>query len=229
MYKRQVFGALMLAVAVWMLSRFLPERVSFLLWIVPLASLAFVLLRASLRSGAGLAIGRGIGVAAAVWALLIGVGAMRGATDPLAPWQRAETAFELPFVTIKSVADLDREVAAATSRSRSATDLIVTNGSSKAVSARCHGASGSVAPRIAPTPISRAHTAAATPMPRPIASPAPLRSDARSSTNASDASGTIHSRKLTRSGRKRDSIHTATASISAPNTCLLYTSPSPRD
>jgi thioredoxin:protein disulfide reductase len=110
---KQVFGALMLAVAVWMLSRFLPERVSYLLWIVPLASLAFVLLRASLRTGAGLAIGRGIGVAAALWAVLIAGGALRGATDPLAPWQRAEAAFELPFVTVKSVADLDREVAAA--------------------------------------------------------------------------------------------------------------------
>ena len=115
---KQVFGALMLAVAVWMLSRFLPERISYLLWIVPLASLAFVLLRASLRTGAGLAIGRGIGIAAALWAVLIAGGSLRGATDPLAPWQRAEAAFELPFVTIKSIADLDREVAAATAAGR---------------------------------------------------------------------------------------------------------------
>jgi len=115
---KQVFGALMLAVAVWMLSRFLPARVSFLLWIVPLASLAFVLLRASLRTGVGLAVGRGIGAVAGAWALLIGVGALRGATDPLTPWQRAEAAFELPFVTIKSVADLDRAVADAAAAGR---------------------------------------------------------------------------------------------------------------
>ena len=61
---KQAFGALMLAVAVWMLSRILPERVSFLLWILPLAALAIIFWRAGVRSNGGRFLVRGLGAIA---------------------------------------------------------------------------------------------------------------------------------------------------------------------
>ena len=110
---KQLFGALMLAVAAWMLSRIVPGRVALLLWAVPLVAAAVVLWRAVLRHPTARVLVRGVGVAALGWALLLVVGGVRGATDPLAPWALAPVHEELPFRTIKSVADLDREVAAA--------------------------------------------------------------------------------------------------------------------
>ncbi|MGC4028834.1 MAG: protein-disulfide reductase DsbD [Steroidobacteraceae bacterium] len=116
---KQAFGAMMLAVAVWMLSRILPERVSLLLWIVPLAALAFILLRATTRTGGGRFAARLIGTAAAIYALLIAVGYFRGATDPLRPLQAAAAQVELPFERIKSVEDLNARVAAAAAQGKS--------------------------------------------------------------------------------------------------------------
>ena len=111
---KQVFGALMLAVAVWMLARILPPRVAMFAWMVPAVALGTVLWRAVVRQPAARLAVRGLAVVAMGWALLTGVGALRGATDPLAPWATAEVSGpQLPFVTVKSLADLDREVAAA--------------------------------------------------------------------------------------------------------------------
>ena len=110
---KQLFGALLLAVAAWMLARIVPERIALLLWALPALAAAVVLLRATLRSNLPRLLVRTIGAAALLWAVLLVVGGVRGATDPLAPWALAPTHIELPFVTIKSVADLDREVAAA--------------------------------------------------------------------------------------------------------------------
>jgi thiol:disulfide interchange protein DsbD len=110
---KQLFGALLLAVAAWMLSRIVPGRVSLLLWALPVLAAAIVLLRALVRSMLTRLLVRALGAAALVWALLLAVGGVRGATDPLTPWALAPAHIELPFRTIKSVADLDREVAAA--------------------------------------------------------------------------------------------------------------------
>jgi thioredoxin:protein disulfide reductase len=116
---KQVFGALMLAVAVWMISRILPERVSYLLWILPLAAAAFILLRASLRSGFGTVFARALGLAAMVYAGLLIVGGVRGATDPLAPLALSNRQAALPFRRIKSVADLESQVAVASAAGKS--------------------------------------------------------------------------------------------------------------
>ena len=110
---KQVFGALMLAVAAWMISRLLPERWALLLWAVPAAALGVVLLRAAVRAQLPLLLVRGAGVLAAAYALLLVFGAVRGATDPTTPWAAAHTVVEVPFTSIKSVADLDAAVARA--------------------------------------------------------------------------------------------------------------------
>ncbi len=116
---KQAFGALMLAVAVWMLSRILPERVTFVLWMIPLAALAFILLRATTRTGTGRLAARLIGAAAAIYALIIGIGHFQGATDPLRPLQAAEARPELPFERIKSVEELTARVATAAAEGKS--------------------------------------------------------------------------------------------------------------
>ncbi|MET0282338.1 MAG: protein-disulfide reductase DsbD [Steroidobacteraceae bacterium] len=107
---KQVFGALMLAVAVWMLSRILPPKVTMWLWTLPLLALAVILYRATFRSSGGRLAGKVLAGLAGVAALVIAFGATRGATDPLHPLQAAEARVDLPFQPIKSVADLDAAV-----------------------------------------------------------------------------------------------------------------------
>lgn len=110
---KRLLGALMLAVAAWMLDRILPERYALLPWLAPAAATAVVLWTGapSLR-GSAMAI-RFAATAAAVCTIWLAVVAVRagnlGASAPTA----ARVQHELPFRTIKSVADLEHEVATA--------------------------------------------------------------------------------------------------------------------
>jgi thiol:disulfide interchange protein DsbD len=111
---KQVFGALMLAVAVWMISRVVPERYALLLWMIPLLSLALVLEMAQLKSAAGRGVARVLATGAVAYAVLLGVGFTQGSTDPLQPLQaKAEVHVQLPFQRIKSLEDLNAQVTAA--------------------------------------------------------------------------------------------------------------------
>jgi thiol:disulfide interchange protein DsbD len=110
---KQVFGAMMLAVAVWMLSRILPESISFTLWILPLLALATIFIRATARSTGGRVLLRVLAGAAGAGVVLLVIGATMGATDPLRPLQAAAAKVELPFQRIKSLDDLNTKVAAA--------------------------------------------------------------------------------------------------------------------
>jgi len=116
---KQVFGALMLAVAVWMLSRVLPERIALLAWMLPLVALGIVLYRARLRSGAGRGVARALGTVAGVYAVLLAVGYFRGATDPLRPLQAAASHVDLPFQRIKSLDDLNAQISKANAAGKS--------------------------------------------------------------------------------------------------------------
>ena len=114
---KRLFGALMLAVAAWMLARIVPARFALLLWAVPAAAAAGVLWSgaSALRGGrGGRAALRFAGSLAGVYALVLIAGVALGATDPLAPWSALGGSRQEPtFRSIKSVADLDRAVAAA--------------------------------------------------------------------------------------------------------------------
>jgi len=116
---KQVFGALMLAVAVWMLSRVLPERIALLAWMLPLVALGIVLYRARLRSGAGRGVAKALGTVAGVYAVLLAVGYFRGATDPLRPLQAAAAHVDLPFQRIKSLDDLNAQISKANAAGKS--------------------------------------------------------------------------------------------------------------
>jgi thiol:disulfide interchange protein DsbD len=133
---KRLFGALMLALAAWMLARIVPERWTLLLFAVPAIAAALVLwgfvpvahARRAIRDGAGgaghsraggaspaLWVARAAAVLAGLYALLLIVGAGRGAVDPLQPLARRAALMNEPtFTSIASLADLTREVQAAT-------------------------------------------------------------------------------------------------------------------
>jgi thiol:disulfide interchange protein DsbD len=132
---KRLFGALMLALAAWMLARIVPARWTLLLFAVPALAAAIVLwgfvpiahARRAIRAGgdvggnerAGAArpalwLARGAALLVALYALALLVGAGRGAEDPLQPLARAAPpANEPAFTNIGSVAELQREVQAA--------------------------------------------------------------------------------------------------------------------
>ncbi len=110
-----LFGAMMLGVAAWMLARLVGDRWSLLLYAVSLLSLAMLLWRARLRTPLIPRLGA---AAATLLALVLCTGAWRGATDPLHPFTLAgsNNARQLPFRTVATLADLDREVRGAAAR-----------------------------------------------------------------------------------------------------------------
>lgn len=116
---KQLVGVMMLAVAVWMVARLVPGRVALLLWAIPALTLAWLLFKSARKSGWGQWLSRGVGAIAAAYGLALVGGAALGGTDPLAPIpQLAEQHEELPFKTIKTVADLETEVKAASAQGR---------------------------------------------------------------------------------------------------------------
>jgi thioredoxin:protein disulfide reductase len=113
---KQLFGALMLGVAAWMLARLVSDRVALLLYAVPFLAAFLVLWRLQNRGNVRL-LGRAAALAAGVYAIVLGVGAARGATDPLHPLARpaAMSESELTFARVANVAELDLAVHTAAS------------------------------------------------------------------------------------------------------------------
>ncbi len=116
---KQLFGAIMLGVAAWMLSRLVSDRVSLLLYSLPLLAAVIVLWRQRSR-GAPRLLGRAIAVGAGLYAVLLGVGAARGNTDPLRPLASpaVTAAAEVPFTRVANLDELDRAVSAAAASGR---------------------------------------------------------------------------------------------------------------
>jgi thiol:disulfide interchange protein DsbD len=111
---KKLFGVMMLAVAAWMLARVVPERVALSLWALPALILAWLLWSQTRGPSAAIWALRAAGVIAGLYGVALTAGSALGGTDPLAPIPAfAAKAHELPFRSIKSLADLDREVAQA--------------------------------------------------------------------------------------------------------------------
>ena len=120
---KQVFGVVFLGVAVWFLERVLPAPLTLMLWAaLAVGSAVFLGATSRLEHGAGNAsrLGQALGVLLLVWGVLLTVGAASGARDPLAPLAAlgaggaAEPASP-EFIAVKSTADVDRQLAAASS------------------------------------------------------------------------------------------------------------------
>ncbi|HEY5789232.1 MAG TPA: protein-disulfide reductase DsbD [Gammaproteobacteria bacterium] len=127
---KKVFGVLLLGVAIWMLERIVPGPVALLLWAALLVVSAIYLgaLQALPAGSSGWRkTWKGLGLVLLVYGALLVLGATRGNDDvlrPLAGFHVAglgggEAHAELPFKRIKSVADLEREVAQAVQQGRS--------------------------------------------------------------------------------------------------------------
>jgi thiol:disulfide interchange protein DsbD len=111
---KKLFGVMMLGVAAWMLARIVPERLALLLWAVPAAIGAWLLWTEVRGKSAGAWAVKVAGLALGAWGLALVAGAVLGGKDPLSPIpQLARQQHGLAFQRIKSVADLEREVAAA--------------------------------------------------------------------------------------------------------------------
>jgi thioredoxin:protein disulfide reductase len=111
---KQLFGVMMLAVAAWMLARIVPERWALVLWALPALIGAVVLLRMRPAHSATRGLARLAGVAAGLYGVALLAGAAAGGSDPLAPLPRFSGAHQtLAFKKIKSLADLNAQVAAA--------------------------------------------------------------------------------------------------------------------
>ncbi|MGB8694604.1 MAG: protein-disulfide reductase DsbD, partial [Steroidobacteraceae bacterium] len=116
---KQLFGALMLGVAAWMLARLVPERFALLLYAVPLLAAAVVLWRTRSRAPLRL-VPRAAALVAGIFAATLCFGAWLGASDPLHPLTRpaATSARALQFRAVATLADLDRAVQSAAASGR---------------------------------------------------------------------------------------------------------------
>jgi len=123
---KAVFGVMLLGVAVWMLGRILPGPFTLALWAVLAFVSGFCLWTMGSRQMSGAtAVRRGLGALAIVYGVLMLVGALAGRSDPLQPLagiggggHHAAAGAHVEFTRIKSVADLEREVAAASAAGR---------------------------------------------------------------------------------------------------------------
>jgi thiol:disulfide interchange protein DsbD len=126
------FGFMMLGLAVWMLSRILPGGVTMILWAV-LVFMAGVFMGGLTTLGSDASgrakLGKGFGFLAIVYGIVLLLGGLSGGSNPLKPLASlnlggsatgvvASAEHELPFLRIKSVADLDREIATASNQGK---------------------------------------------------------------------------------------------------------------
>jgi thiol:disulfide interchange protein DsbD len=117
---KNLFGVMFLAVAAWLLGRIVPGWAGMLLWAAPAIALAWILWRAHAKSAGARGLARLVGTAAGLYGIALIAGAALGATNPLAPIpQLAGQQKQLEFKRIKTIADLEREVAAASKAGRS--------------------------------------------------------------------------------------------------------------
>ncbi len=122
------FGFMMLGLAIWMLSRFLPATIIMAMWAVLVFMVGVFmggLTTLTSESTVPQKLGKGVGGLAIIYGILLVIGAATGGTNPLQPLASvnlgggaagvgdAAVQHELPFRRIKTVADLDREIAAA--------------------------------------------------------------------------------------------------------------------
>jgi thiol:disulfide interchange protein DsbD len=131
---KAVFGVLLLAVAIWMLERIIPEQIIMLLW-AALFIVSAIYMGALEPYGAGATgwrkLWKGTGLIMLVYGILLVVGAASGAKDYMMPLERlaagpgganpqamAAAQTHLEFKQIKSIQDLDRELAAARSQGK---------------------------------------------------------------------------------------------------------------
>ena len=129
---KSAFGFMLLGLAIWMLSRILPGSVTLALWaLLIFMSGVFLggLTTLGPDSSAAQKLGKGFGLLAIIYGLLLLLGSLTGGSNPLKPLSSlnfggagiAVTEQQhIKFQRIKTVDDLDREIAAAASQGKTA-------------------------------------------------------------------------------------------------------------
>jgi thiol:disulfide interchange protein DsbD len=125
---KSVFGVMFIGLAVYLVSALLPGAVTMLLWATLAIVFGFWLFALTLGSKPAPSVVRGFGVLVLVYGVALLIGALAGRTDPLQPLaglgavsgtaqaaNASAPAHALPFKRIKSLANLDSEIAAAKS------------------------------------------------------------------------------------------------------------------
>ena len=112
---KRLFGAMMLAVAVWMLARLVPARLTLALWALPVLAAAWALWSQRHAARHGRIALRAAGVLLGAYAATLLTGAALGGTHPFAPLSRGAPP-TLHFAPLDSVAELQRDVRAAAAR-----------------------------------------------------------------------------------------------------------------
>lgn len=119
---KAVFGVMLVAVAIWLISRFAPASVTMVLWAL-LIGLSGVQMGAFEAAQSGWErILKGLGLLLALYAALLIIGASSGATNPLEPLERlgasaastnsiAALSDKLEFTVIESIPELEQELA----------------------------------------------------------------------------------------------------------------------
>ena len=117
---KQVFGLMMLGLAIWMLDRILPPQITMLLWAALAIGTAWVL--GAFRGAKTPLVGRAFGLVAALYGLALLAGAATDQNNPLRPLDKilGTGLVHLEFQRIKTVEDLDRALATASAEGRTA-------------------------------------------------------------------------------------------------------------
>jgi thiol:disulfide interchange protein DsbD len=129
---KSAFGFMLLGLAIWMLSRILPGSVTLALWaLLIFMSGVFLggLTTLGPDSSAAQKLGKGFGFLAIIYGLLLLLGSLTGGSNPLKPLSSLNFGGtgvaiteqqHIKFQRIKTVDDLDREIAAAASQGKTA-------------------------------------------------------------------------------------------------------------
>ncbi len=125
---KQFFGVLLLGVALWFARTLLPDALVMLLWGALAIALALLLGALEPAASGAAKLRKTVALPALAWGLAIVIGAAMGNRDPLAPLSgfasaggaQASTEVALPFRAVKTVQDLDRELAAAAAAGKTA-------------------------------------------------------------------------------------------------------------
>ncbi len=124
----KVFGVMMLGIAIWMLSRIIPEALSMFLWAVLLiVSAVYMGVLEPLKEGTRSfnALFKGLGVVMLLYGVALIYGALTGAGNPLNPLehhanraalsvsQQNSGSADIHFITVRSLQELESELAKA--------------------------------------------------------------------------------------------------------------------
>ncbi len=126
---RNAFGFMMLGLAIWMMSRILPGTVTLALWGVLILMAGIYLgglTKLSPESAGAQKLGKGFGLLAIMYGAILVFGSFTGSDNLLRPLAglnsggQAQEEHGLEFQRIKSVGDLDRALAGASARGKTA-------------------------------------------------------------------------------------------------------------